>query len=74
MANGTAYLDVSVDMLQQVLLLLPSGYEVTGSKDSAIDKVVRLTVCSEMLVGEDNHITCVVTDAGSTRRVMVLPI
>lgn len=41
---GTAYLDVSADVLRRGLLLLPTDCEIIGSLESAGEGVVRLLV------------------------------
>lgn len=71
---GTGFIDVAVEMLPMVLTLLPSAYEVIGSDNSPASGVVRLKLKSDLLVGAGNHMTCEVKDAGSTRKVMVLPV
>ena len=73
MEKGTGFLDIAVAVLPTVLSLLPKTYDVVGSHESSAHGVVRLKVQSEMLVGDDNRVTCEVRDAGSTRKVMILP-
>ena len=70
---GTGFVDVAVETLPMALTLLPSAYEVIGSGNSPSTGVVRLTLKSDMLVGTGNHLKIEVRDAGSTRKVMVLP-
>lgn len=73
MAKGTGTLDVAVELLPIITALLPKTYEIVGSLESTVVGVVRIKVSSDLIVGDSNLLECVVRDAGSTRRVMVLP-
>ncbi|WP_406871620.1 hypothetical protein WHT83_14970 [Aminobacter sp. P9b] len=71
--NGTAAIDVSVELLREALVLFPSTYRVIGSSCSLAPRTVRLIVESEDIAGHDLLMTCEVKDTGSTRTVVMLP-
>lgn len=71
--KGTAAIDVSVEILAQAAMLFPSTYRIIGSSCSLAPGTVRLIVESDAIEGEDMLMTCEVSDAGSTRTVVMKP-
>lgn len=74
MKQGTAIIDVATEILPEALVLFPSTYRVVGSDLNPSIGVVRLFVESEDISGHDMHLSCEVTDVGSTRTVRMVSV
>ncbi len=73
MSKGTAFIDVPVAELSQVLSFVPHTYSVVGSVESRALDTVRLVLESEFIEGHGSQMVLSKRDVGSTRRILILP-
>ena len=71
--KGTGVLAITLELLEQCPIwhLLPRGYRIVGSERS-LPGIVKFVVESDELSGHGHQLTCVVTDCGNMRTIMVV--
>jgi hypothetical protein len=71
-SKGTGFLNVTVELLEAcpIWALMPGTYRIVGSERS-LPGIIRFVVESDELSGSGHELTCVVTDHGSIRKILV---